>query len=148
MNVRYILLIIREIVNVAKVYRFRWFSLGTPVSSTNTTDRHDITEILLKEDLSIINYNVYTQYVLHCIHTVWIILYTHSMNDIVYIQYELYCIHTVWITLYKHSMDYIVCMQCELYCIHTVCITLYAHSMNYIILCVYSDIHIVCIQCN
>ena len=26
----------------------RWFSLGTPVSSTNKTDRHDITEILLK----------------------------------------------------------------------------------------------------
>ena len=25
----------------------RWFSLGTPVSSTNKTDRHDITEILL-----------------------------------------------------------------------------------------------------
>ena len=26
----------------------RWFSPGTPVSSTNKTDRHDITEILLK----------------------------------------------------------------------------------------------------
>jgi hypothetical protein len=26
----------------------RWFSLGTPVSSTNKTDRHDITKILLK----------------------------------------------------------------------------------------------------
>ena len=25
-----------------------WFSLGTPVSSTNKTDGHDITEILLK----------------------------------------------------------------------------------------------------
>jgi hypothetical protein len=25
-----------------------WFSTGTPVSSTNKTDRHDITEILLK----------------------------------------------------------------------------------------------------
>ena len=25
-----------------------WFSPGTPVSSTNKTDRHDITEILLK----------------------------------------------------------------------------------------------------
>ena len=25
-----------------------WFSLGTPVSSTNKSDRHDITEILLK----------------------------------------------------------------------------------------------------
>ena len=26
----------------------RWFSLGIPVSSTNKTDRHNITEILLK----------------------------------------------------------------------------------------------------
>jgi hypothetical protein len=26
----------------------RWFSSGTPVSSTNRTDRHDITEILFK----------------------------------------------------------------------------------------------------
>jgi hypothetical protein len=26
----------------------QWFSMGTPVSSTNKTDHHDITEILLK----------------------------------------------------------------------------------------------------
>ena len=31
-----------------------WFSLGTPVSSTNKTDRHDIAEILLKVALSTI----------------------------------------------------------------------------------------------
>jgi hypothetical protein len=30
----------------------RWFSPGTPVSSTNKTDRHDITEILLKVSLN------------------------------------------------------------------------------------------------
>ena len=36
----------------------KWFSPGTPVSSTNKTDRHDITEILLKVALnSIINSN-------------------------------------------------------------------------------------------
>jgi len=29
----------------------RWFSPGTPLSSTNKTDRHDITEILLKVEL-------------------------------------------------------------------------------------------------
>ena len=29
----------------------RWFSPGTPVSSTNETDRHDTTEILLKVPL-------------------------------------------------------------------------------------------------
>ena len=31
----------------------RWFSLGTPVSSTNKTDRNDITEILLQVVLRI-----------------------------------------------------------------------------------------------
>ena len=30
----------------------QWFSLGIPVSSTNKTDRHDITEILLKVALN------------------------------------------------------------------------------------------------
>ena len=35
----------------------RWFSPGTPVSSTNKTDRHDITEILLKVALNTINSN-------------------------------------------------------------------------------------------
>ena len=29
-------------------YAGRWFSLSTSVSSTNETDRHDITEALLK----------------------------------------------------------------------------------------------------
>jgi hypothetical protein len=34
----------------------QWFSTGTPVSSTNKTDRHDITEILLKVALNTINH--------------------------------------------------------------------------------------------
>jgi hypothetical protein len=42
-----------------KVYQLlshgRWFSLGTPASSTTKTDRHEIAEILLKVALSIIN---------------------------------------------------------------------------------------------
>jgi hypothetical protein len=33
----------------------RWFSPGTPVSSTNKTDCHNITEILLKVALSTTN---------------------------------------------------------------------------------------------
>jgi hypothetical protein len=33
----------------------RWFSTGTPVSSTNKTDCYDIAEILLKVALNIIN---------------------------------------------------------------------------------------------
>jgi len=32
----------------------QWFSLGTPVSSTNKTDCHDIIEILLKVTLNTI----------------------------------------------------------------------------------------------
>jgi hypothetical protein len=33
----------------------QWFFMGTPVSSTNTTDRYDIAEILLKVALNTIN---------------------------------------------------------------------------------------------
>ena len=36
----------------------RWFSPGTPVSSTNKTDRHDIAEILLKVALDTIYPNL------------------------------------------------------------------------------------------
>ena len=38
---------------------FRWFSPGIPVSSTNKTDRHDITEILLKVVLNLITLTLY-----------------------------------------------------------------------------------------
>jgi hypothetical protein len=44
----------------------RWFSPGTPVSSTNKTDRHDTTEILLKVDLNTINQNFIGDR--HCVH--------------------------------------------------------------------------------
>jgi len=44
-----------------KVYQWlatgRWFFPGTPVSTTNKTDRHDITEILLKVALNTIKPN-------------------------------------------------------------------------------------------
>jgi hypothetical protein len=39
----------------------QWFSPGTPDSSTNKTDRHDITEILLKGALNTINYLTFFQ---------------------------------------------------------------------------------------
>ena len=35
----------------------RWFSLGTPASSTSKTDRRDMTEILLKAALNPIQTN-------------------------------------------------------------------------------------------
>jgi hypothetical protein len=45
-----------------KVYQLlthgRWFSLGTPASSTTKTDRHDIDEILLKVALSTTNQSI------------------------------------------------------------------------------------------
>ena len=37
----------------------QWFSLGTPFSSTNKTDGHDMTEILLKVALNITNQTNY-----------------------------------------------------------------------------------------
>jgi hypothetical protein len=36
----------------------RWFSPGTPASSTTKTGRHDIAEILLKVTLSTINQSI------------------------------------------------------------------------------------------
>jgi hypothetical protein len=36
----------------------RWFSPGPSVSSTNKTDRHDITEILLKVELNTIKQTI------------------------------------------------------------------------------------------
>jgi hypothetical protein len=39
--------------------RGRWFSLGTLVSSTNKTDRHDITEIVLKVTLNTLTLTPY-----------------------------------------------------------------------------------------
>jgi hypothetical protein len=51
---------------VVKVYqllaRGRWFSPGTPASSTTKTGRHDIVEILLKVALSAINHHSNQQY--------------------------------------------------------------------------------------
>ena len=43
-----------------------WFSPGTPMSSTNKTDRHDITEILLKVALNTIKPNQ-NQAILYCL---------------------------------------------------------------------------------
>jgi hypothetical protein len=37
----------------------RWFSPGTPVSSTNKTDRYDISEILFKVALNTITLTLY-----------------------------------------------------------------------------------------
>jgi len=48
-----------------KVYQLlahgRWFSPGTPASSTTKTGRHDIAEILLKVALSTVNQSIKPQ---------------------------------------------------------------------------------------
>ena len=44
-----------------------WFSLGRPVSSTNKTDRHDLTEILLKVALNTIKQTTLTNKKSHVI---------------------------------------------------------------------------------
>jgi hypothetical protein len=49
-----------------------WFSPFTPVSSTNKTDRHDITEILLKAALNTIT----PPTTLPCIHHWWTLFVT------------------------------------------------------------------------
>jgi hypothetical protein len=46
----------------------RWFSPGPPVSSTNKTDRHDITEMLLKVELNTIKQIKQTYSTLQAIH--------------------------------------------------------------------------------
>jgi hypothetical protein len=48
----------------------RWFSPGTPVSSTNKTDRHDITEILLKMALKTIGIHLVSYLFLAFLHLV------------------------------------------------------------------------------
>jgi hypothetical protein len=39
----------------------QWFSPGTPVSSSNKTDSHDITEILLKVALNTMTYRTFAR---------------------------------------------------------------------------------------
>ena len=47
-----------------------WFYLSIPVSSTNKTDRHDITELLLKVALNTINLNPNQSFISVSIHLV------------------------------------------------------------------------------
>jgi len=63
----------------------RWFSPGTPVSSINKTNRHDITEILLKVALNTTN--------LTCI-----VLVTYLLEKcLLYNCHKLYCLMTIQI---------------------------------------------------
>jgi len=63
----------------------RWFSPGTPVSSTNKTDRHDITEIVLKVALNT------TKQTIHRIqYTIYIKLYLHKFWSFFILKFVLF----------------------------------------------------------
>ena len=62
----------------------QWFSPGTPVSSTNKTDRHDITEILLKVVLNTITLvNVVVLYQGHPFTQIF--LHTLTLNNFIFL---------------------------------------------------------------
>ena len=56
----------------------RWFSPGTPVSSTNKTDRHNITEILWKVVLNTITLTPFQLY----LEQIYIYFYTTSEKPV------------------------------------------------------------------
>jgi hypothetical protein len=49
-----------------------WFSLGAPVSSTNKTHHHDITEILMKVALNTMTLPQVTDYLNHIM--LWVVV--------------------------------------------------------------------------
>ena len=88
----------------------RWFSLGVPVSSTNKTDLHDITEILLKVALNTINQT-------KPFSLIRIIIYTFCLT---FVSPSL---HTIWIPK-KHLTDILIqtlvffnCILCSIFCL-------------------------------
>ena len=67
----------------------RWFSPGTPVSSTNKTDRHDITNILFKVTLNTANLTL-----------------TRKQNQPTFTLYWKQCYH--WINPFINNTKYIL----------------------------------------
>ena len=63
----------------------QWFSLDTPVSSTNKTDRHDITEILLKMALHTITLTLTRDGWCYSIKQSYIICVTIDFNNFLYL---------------------------------------------------------------
>jgi len=77
----------------------RWFSLGRPVSSTNKTERHDITEILLDEALNSIKKHLC---IIHYTWTRWGLGPGNRYRDpIKHIMLKCYTFHE-WCLLFFH----------------------------------------------
>jgi hypothetical protein len=70
----------------------QWFSLYTPVSSTNKSDHHDITEILLKVALNTINHNnlssFYELFNLKIVSAIWILYHTYLISHYNFITHK------------------------------------------------------------
>ena len=54
----------------------QWFSLDTPFSATNKTDRHDITEIMLKVTLNTIDQTYMTDWLINFSYTTALHIFT------------------------------------------------------------------------
>jgi hypothetical protein len=64
----------------------RWFSAGTPASSTKKTDCHDITEILLKVALNTINEAKLTQWLI-CQY-VYAVSLSVTVKSLLFVEYQ------------------------------------------------------------
>ena len=89
----------------------RWFSTGTLISSTNKTDRHDITDTLLKTAWNKINITpiciVYSKYF-----TRLFALLRHFKENLIFLFLDVQWYFQLWIhTLFIHCLKY----KCFLY---------------------------------
>jgi len=81
----------------------RWFSPGTPVSSTNKTDRHDITEILLKAALNSITLTL-IPFLFFCIEKNGIPISMHRSSS----KWQTFSYKDVLSTLGRHVMKCLI----------------------------------------
>ena len=104
-----------------------WFSQGIPVSSTNKTDRHDITEIFWKVAFNTITLNHRLKY---CTWYLWIYkTYIHVTHIVLKIlNYKQRCDIKS-----QHSKIHVAILDSPFYCIYTFCIhriaTFWLHTL-------------------
>ena len=90
--------------NIIWLVTGRWFSTDSPVSSTNKTDCHDITEILLKVALSTINHNSHIS-----VPTVWSFVFAYqylACNFYVVQILQWYCVLGLSWSVCRHNGFY------------------------------------------